>query len=353
MTDPHEPAPSRGAWRTPPEWQPHRLETLLADELDQRYMARSHARGVAVHRSDSLQRMVQRWATSSRFRNAQQIVAAEPIRIRSRNVFFYELRVSTEIRSEPYVKQSPLPPRFVLPREDMLDVWEIAVPETAPFAVVKPTPVRIPGGAAVVGCTDCDGVGDALCAECTGRGVVQKTVRVRAADGSVSQEQQERPCPLCKGAGMIACRRCQASGELLEEQMFYWSQLSETLRGEDDPDAPHPRLLHQHLQVVYTAAIALDDPRWAEIPALAALIQRALRAHEQDGIVRDAELTIRATPLTDITYLIGGRERSIAVIGYTNVVAADWGFYDWRTIALVAGGVLAIVVITIAVLSLR
>ena len=116
---------------------------------------------------------------------------------------------------------------------------------------------------------------------------------------------------------------------------------------------PGESMLHPHLQVVYTAAIALDDPRWAEIPALAALIQRALRAHEQDGIVRDAELTIRATPLTDITYLIGGKERSIAVIGYTNVVAADWGFYDWRTIALVAGGVLAIVVITIAVLSLR
>lgn len=352
MAERHEPSTLTRPWQTQPEWQPHVLETLLADELDQRYMARSQSRGVAVHRTDSLQRMILRWATSSRFRNAQHVLAHEPTRIVSRNVFLYDLRLSTEIRSEAHVKQIPLPPRWSPPREELLDIWAVDVPETAPYAVVKPTPIRIPGAAHVVVCTDCDGAGDALCAECSGRGVVQRMVKTRNADGTVSQEPQERSCAVCQGAGMIACRRCQARGELLEEQMFLWSQITETLHAEDDPATPHPRLLQQHMQAIYKAAIDLDDPRWQHVPALAAMLQRARQSHDRDGVIRDAELTIRATPLTDITYAVGGKTRSIAVIGYTNVVAADWGFYDWRSIAVAAGALAA--VLTVAwVLFLR
>lgn len=140
---------------------------------------------------------------------------------------------------------------------------------------------------------------------------------------------------------MIACRRCQARGELLEEQMFYWSQLTEVLHAEDDPATPHPRLLQQHMHVIYKAPIDIDDPRWQQIPALATLLQQVRRSHDRDGVVRDAELTIRATPLTEITYAVGGKTRSIAVIGYTNVVAADWGFYNWRSIGVAAAALTA------------
>ena len=98
---------------------------------------------------------------------------------------------------------------------------------------------------------------------------------------------------------MIACRRCNARGELLEEQLFLWSRITHTLHGEDDPTAPHPRLLNQQAQVVYRDAVRLDDPRWQHIPAIADLMTQATRAHVHDGVVLDAELTIRATPLTD------------------------------------------------------
>ena len=341
------------AWTITPEWQANPLEALLGSELDPKYMARSQARGLAVHRSDSLQRMVLRWAKSSRFRNAQAVVEREPQRIVSRNVFLYELKTSTEVRSEPHAKRIPLPTRYVPQADVPQDVWDVEVPESARYVQVKPTPIRIPGSDQVVVCEDCDGQGELLCAECTGRGTVERMVKVRAVDGSVTTQQQERACTPCQGSGMIACRRCNARGELLEEQMFLWSRITHTLHGEDDPTTPHPRLLNQHAQVIYRDAVRLDDPRWQQIPAIADLITQATRAHVHDGVVLDAELTIRATPLTDITYHVGGRSRSIAVIGYTNVVAADRSFYDWRSIAVVALGVLAAIIATAIVIAWR
>ena len=153
------------AWTITPEWQEHPLEALLGSELDPKYMARSQARGLAVHRSDSLQRMVLRWAKSSRFRNAQAVVEREPQRILSRNVFLYELKTSTEVRSEPHAKRIPLPARYVPHAEAPLDVWDVEVPESARYVQVKPTPIRIPGSDQVVVCEDCDGQGELLCAE--------------------------------------------------------------------------------------------------------------------------------------------------------------------------------------------
>jgi hypothetical protein len=341
------------AWSITPEWQEHPLEALLGSELDPKYIARSQARGLAVHRSDSLQRMVLRWAKSSRFRNAQAVVEHEPQRILSRNVFLYELKTSTEVRSEPHAKRIPLPARYVPHAEAPLDVWDVEVPESARFAQVKPTPIRIPGSDQVVVCEDCDGQGELLCAECTGRGTVERMVKVRAADGSVTTQPQERACTPCQGSGMIACRRCNARGELLEEQLFLWSRITQTVHAEDDPTAPHPGLLNQQAQVVFRDAVRLDDPRWKHIPAIVDLITQVTRAHAHDGVVLDAELTIRATPLTDITYLVGGRSRSIAVIGYTNVVAADRSFYDWRSIAIVALVVLAVIITTAIVIVWR
>ena len=171
------------AWTTTPEWQENPLEALLSSELDPKYMARSQARGLAVHRSDSLQRMVLRWAKSSRFRNAQTIVEREPLRIVSRNVFLFELKSSTEVRSEPHSKRSPLPARYVPRDEAPQDIWDVIVPESARFVPVKPTPIRIPGAAHVVVCEDCDGQGELLCADCAGRGTVERAVKVRASDG--------------------------------------------------------------------------------------------------------------------------------------------------------------------------
>ncbi|MFM2032111.1 MAG: hypothetical protein RLZZ297_876, partial [Chloroflexota bacterium] len=281
------------------------------------------------------------------FRNASDLLRHEPSRIVSRNVFFYDLRVSTEIRSEAHLKQIPLPPRWVPPTAAPSDIWEVDVPEVAPFVVVKPTPVAIPGAAQVVVCTDCDGAGDAVCADCAGRGVVVRQVKTRNADGSVSVDPVERSCSVCQGAGMLACRRCQARGELLEEQMFLWSQRTDSASAEDDPTTPHPRVLQQHLQVVFHAAIDLDDPRWQQIAPIAGLIRTAQNAHAHDGVIRAAELTIRATPLTDITYQLGAKTRSIAVIGYTNVVSADWGFYNWRSIGL-AGAITAVLALVAA-----
>jgi hypothetical protein len=346
MSDPREQTPIQ-PWTTQPEWQSHAIEALLGDELDPKYMARSHARGLAVHRSDSLQRMLVRWAKGSRFRNGQAILEREPQQIISRNVYQYDLRISTEVRSEPHAKRIPLPQRYLPSDEAPQDIWEVAVPETPRYAQVKPTAIRIPGATHVVVCEDCDGQGQLLCADCIGRGVVERPTKIRAADGSVTVQNQERTCAPCQGSGMIACRRCTARGELLEEHMFLWSRTTQTHHAEDDPTTPNPRVLSQHAQVVFRDAVRFDDVRWQQIPALAELITHATSAHAHDGIVLDAELTIRATPLTDVVYQIGGRKQTVAVIGFTNVVSAERGFYDWQRIAM---GVTIALVVSAAVL---
>jgi len=347
MSDPREHTPIQ-PWSTQPEWQSHAIESLLAAELDPKYLARSQARGLAVHRTDSLQRMLVRWAKSSTFHNGQAILQREPLHVISRNVYQYDLRVSTEVRSEPHAKRIPLPQRYRPSDEEVQDVWEVSVPETPRYTPVKQTPIRIPGATQVVVCEDCDGQGELLCADCTGRGVIEHPLKTRTADGGVTVQTQERACTPCQGSGMIACRRCNARGELLEEQMFLWSRTTQTHHTEDDPTTANPRLLSQHAQLVYRDTVHLDDPRWQQIPALAELISHATAAHTHDGIVLDAELTIRATPLTDVVYAIGGRNRTIAVIGYGNIVVADRGFYNWQRIGI--GLMCALVVTAVSVL---
>jgi hypothetical protein len=293
--------------------------------------------------------MLVRWAKSSRFRNGQAILEREPQQIVSRNVYHYDIRVSTEVRSEPHAKRIPLPQKYRPSDEAPQDVWDVAVPEAPRYASVKPTPIRIPGAEQVVVCEDCDGQGQLLCADCVGRGVVERPVKIRGADGSVTTQNQERACTTCQGSGMIACRRCNARGELLEEQMFLWSRRTQTLHAEDDPTIPNPRLLSQHAQVVYRDSVRFDDVRWQQIPAVASLITQATAAHAQDGIVLDAELTIRATPLTDVVYAVGRRTQTVAVIGFANVVAAERGFYDWKRIGMSVAVALAIVALVVVV----
>lgn len=336
-------------WDAIAEWLENPLEVLLAHELDVDYLNRSRARADTLHHIDAIRRLLERWSRQGVFRRSTVSQLIQPTQILSSNFYLYELRVHYEKRSEPHVSRKIHRSGHALPPQTRIDdVWDVDITAPERFVDVPQAVVRIPGTQLIVHCGECNGTGKMLCGQCNGRGTIDRKQRVRNSDGSVERTVQSETCSLCRGYGRVGCTVCDSIGNMLEEQYFQWSRYGKRFFNEDDTTGLHLRTLESHAQVVYSEAIDLRDPRWRQVAPLREMMTEATR--EEGDTVRaiDAELIIKATPVTEVDYLLNNNRRTMTVVGFQNVVRGDIQLYDIERIVLYA--TVAILVIAVAVM---
>lgn len=336
-------------WDAIAEWLENPLEVLLAHELDVDYLNRSRARADTLHHIDAIRRLLERWSRQGMFRRSTVSQLIQPTQILSSNFYLYELRVHYEKRSEPHVSRKIHRSGHALPPQTRIDnVWDVDITSPERFVDVPQAVVRIPGTQLIVNCGECSGTGKMLCGQCNGRGTIDRKQRVRNSDGSVERTVQSETCSLCRGYGRVGCTVCDSIGNMLEEQYFQWSRYGKRFFNEDDTTGLHLRTLESHAQVVYSEAIDLREPRWRQVAPLREMMTEATR--EEGDTVRaiDAELIIKATPVTEVDYLLNNNRRTMTVVGFQNVVRGDIQLYDIERIVLYA--TVAILIIAVAVM---
>ncbi len=336
-------------WDAIAEWLENPLEVLLAHELDGDYLNRSRARADTLHHIDAIRRLLERWSRQGMFRRSTVSQLIQPTQILSSNFYLYELRVHYEKRSEPHVSRKIHRSGHALPPQTRIDnVWDVDITSPERFVDVPQAVVRIPGTQLIVNCGECSGTGKMLCGQCNGRGTIDRKQRVRNSDGSVERTVQSETCSLCRGYGRVGCTVCDSIGNMLEEQYFQWSRYGKRFFNEDDTTGLHLRTLESHAQVVYSEAIDLREPRWRQVAPLREMMTEATR--EEGDTVRaiDAELIIKATPVTEVDYLLNNNRRTLTVVGFQNIVRGDLQLYDIERIVLYA--TVAILIIAVAVM---
>lgn len=336
-------------WDAIAEWLENPLEVLLAHELDADFLSRSRARADTLHHVDAIRRLLERWARQGVFRRTTISQLIQPTQILSSNFYLYELRVHYEKRSEPHVSRKiHRSGHAVTPQTPVSNVWDVEITAPDRFVDVPTAIVRIPGTQEIVRCEECSGSGKLLCGECNGRGTVDRKQRVRNSNGNIEQIIQNETCGSCRGYGKINCAVCDSIGNMLEEQYFHWSRYGKRFFNEDDTTGLHLRTLEHHAQIVFSETIDLNDPRWRQVAPLREVMTEATR--EEGDLVRaiDAELIIKATPVTEVDYVLNNNRRTLTIVGFQNVLRGDIQLYDIERIILYA--TVTILVIAVAVM---
>jgi hypothetical protein len=171
---------------------------------------------------------------------------------------------------------------------------------------------------------------------------------MRNSDGSVEQIIQNETCGSCRGYGKINCTVCDSIGNMLEEQYFHWSRYGKRFFNEDDTTGLHLRTLESNAQVVFSSAIDLNEPRWRQVAPLREMMTEATREEGDQVHAIDAELIIKATPVTEVDYLLNNNRRTLTVVGFQNVMRGDIQLYDIERIVLYA--TVTILIIAVAVM---
>ncbi len=336
-------------WDSIAEWLENPLEVLLAHELDADYLNRSRTRADTLHHIDAIRRLLERWARQGPFRRSTIGQLIQPTQILSSNFYLYELRVHYEKRSEPHVSRKiHRSGHAIPPQAHVTNVWDVEINAPDRFVDVPTANVRIPGTQQIVRCEECGGSGKLLCGECNGRGTVDRKQRIRNSDGSIEQVVQNETCKSCRGYGKVGCTVCESIGNMLEEQYFQWTRYGKRFFNEDDTTGLHLRTLESHAQVVFSEPIDLSDPRWRQVAPLREMMTEATR--EEGDLVHaiDAELIIKATPVTEVDYVLNNNRRTLTVVGFQNILRGDMQLYDIERIILYA--TVAVLVIAVAVM---
>lgn len=333
-------------WEASAEWLENPVETALAPTLDEpfrAYLARSRKRADELHRRDGLRRQLNRWSRDGFFRRRAlgQLVQVE--QIVSYNVYFYELRVAYETRSDPHPRVRPHTPDDRPSSQTSADVWHAPVPDLAPFEPVGPQELPVPGSLRIFICSECLGAGKVFCATCRGSGTVEKLSRVSNRDHSSSHEPIATECPDCRGYGKQNCPRCNGSGNLVEELVFTWSRRAKVFENADDVDDLPVAVIKQCLETVFEGPVNPYEGRWHSVAPLAELVRAVIEEAGHATRILHAELKIQGTPVTEVDYLLDDQPHQLFLIGFDNRLVGDWSIYNPERIALV--GITAILAI--------
>ncbi|MFQ3664387.1 MAG: protein kinase [Chloroflexaceae bacterium] len=326
-------------WETNAEWLPNPFETALESALPERfqeYLARARKRADDLHRRDAIRRFLNRWSRDGFFRRRAlgQLIQLE--QIVSFNVYFYELRVLYETRTEPTPRIRPeAPAEQPRPFQNPADVWQVPVPEMGPFEAVRPREVPLPGSARVFPCNECLGAGKVYCASCKGHGSVEKVSRVSNRDHSRSQETITVRCPACGGDGRQDCPRCEGGGNLVEDLVFTWSRRAMLFENSDDVEDLPLLAIRKHLEPVFEGPIDPYKGPWHSVAPLAELLRAVIEAAGDDTRIRHAELTVRGAPITEVEYVLDEQPRQLHLVGFEPQLFGDWSLYNHERIALV------------------
>ncbi|NWG19839.1 MAG: protein kinase [Chloroflexi bacterium] len=338
-------------WETSAEWLENPLETVLGNVIDADFVARSRTRADTLHRVDAIRRLLERWSRQNWTHRPQLGRLIEPEQIVSYNLYFYELRVAYETRTQPQSRLSVHHGGALVPARE-LQLWDAPVPEVAPFETHPAELMVIPGSQRIVACTDCNGAGTIPCRTCDATGTISRTRRVKDSDGSTRTDRFDEQCPTCRGYGNESCARCEGSGQLLEEKIFSWSRQARAYFNEDDISGLHRPALLARAQQVFNGPIELRDGQWYQVAPLKEMFEEALRGGGTDARPVTAELTIRGVPVTEVDYRFRDKPRTLSFIGFDNILKGDNTLYDVERIALYAI-ILLMAVVLILILVLR
>ncbi|PDW03174.1 serine/threonine-protein kinase [Candidatus Viridilinea mediisalina] len=150
--------------------EPNPIERILAPDLAQATMERTHRRAEELRDPASLAALLDQWAAEDRWRRTPLLGRLARLhKIVSRNVYFYRLRVLYERREPPEDDEEPDREAEVFPVERELAPWDVPLPSAESFTDNPGGRVHLPGSTRVVACQPCAGKGFAICPRCQGR----------------------------------------------------------------------------------------------------------------------------------------------------------------------------------------
>jgi hypothetical protein len=272
--------------------------------------------------------------------------------VRSRNVYFYQLDVLVETRTEPKDVEEPDANAPDLPIQKEQNRWQVPLPPPVDFVDDPGRAEVVPGSERVIACPRCEGSGYELCPECKGsrRVLVARPASASgdAGDGVAFRRHQDGPgqtvprgeqhsahgngqplfdnpasmqttqvkqvlvpCTTCAGMGRLKCERCTGEGRLVQRRAFEWSRRAVKSSSYDDlPNLDENRLRQEvELTKVYEERHMGGLKReWASVPGLKSLLANVQKQLDSDTRVAMSAVTIMMIPYTEVRLDMGRDE---------------------------------------------
>jgi serine/threonine protein kinase len=157
--------------------EPNEVEMVLGSELMRSPITQAHERARTLAQPAEIARLLDEWACrgfrKGFFRLHLPGRLARMHTVRSRNIYFYTMRVLYEQRGQPQLIEEPDLQAQTFPLEPEQDHWQVPLPPVQGFGNEPGGQVLIPGSSRIVSCKTCDGKGKILCKRCKGQGRVQ------------------------------------------------------------------------------------------------------------------------------------------------------------------------------------
>ncbi len=332
------------------------VEQVLAADLLREPFERSHARAEQLRDPLTLARLFDDWSRAGtwlEFRKQHLGRIVNLREVRSRNVYFYQLEVLLETRTEPKDIEEPDADAPDFPVQKEMNRWQVPLPAPTAFVDDPGRAEIIPGSERVVACPRCEGSGYELCPECKGsrRVLVTRPVSADGGDGVAMRRQQDGPgqlvsnnrdnssgqrpagqsssvvdlsaaqtaqvkqvlvpCTRCGGIGRLKCDRCHGEGRLVQRRAFEWSRRAVKLSSYDDlPNLDENRLREEiELTKVYEERhMGALKREWAAVPGLKGLIANIQKQVGGDTRVAMSAVTIMMIPYTEVRLDVGLNE---------------------------------------------
>ncbi|HEY0734453.1 MAG TPA: protein kinase [Herpetosiphonaceae bacterium] len=341
------------------------VEQALAADLLREPFERSTTRAEQLRDPLVLARILDTWSGEGKrfeFRKPHLGRIVNLREVRSRNVYFYQLNVLFETRTEPKEIEEPDANAPDLPVQRETPRWEVPLPPPTDFVDDPGRAEVIPGSERVIACPRCGGGGFELCSECKGsrRVLVARSVATGDGDGVALHMQQVGPgrtvpsgggpgqqrggstavadpsaqtthvkqvlvpCTACGGMGQTKCERCSGEGRLVQRRAFEWSRHATSVSSYDDlPNLDEQRLREEvEVTLVYQERHMKGLKReWGAVPGLKRLIEGAQKQLNTDTRVAMSEVTIHMIPYTEVRLDMGHQE--VAIEGETEERRGD------------------------------
>ena len=324
-------------WEAVAEWLENPLETVVGDMIDHEFVARSRARADALHRADSIRRLLDRWSRQGFLRRPSLGQLIHPEQIVSYNVYNYELQAHYETRTPPVSRQQVHTGGALMPMSRESALWDAPTPDLEPFVDAMPEQFVLPGSQRIVSCSECNGATNVMCKNCQGKGQIEQVRRVKDPDGTTRNDTFKEDCPICRGYGKQPCPRCEGAGQMLEEKVFTWSRHGRRYLNEDDLTGLHKLTIQTQAQEVFKGRIDPYEARWYQVAPIKELLEEAIKGGGAESRLITADLLIRGVPVTEIDYRYRERQHSLALLGFNSEVRGDTSLFDIERAVLYVG----------------
>lgn len=392
------------------------VEQVLAADLLQERFQESHKRAESLRDPMMIARLLDEWGKAGRWREFRRPQLGRIVNlreVRSRNVYFYELNVLLETRSQPESIEEPdisgdeLPP---VQRE--VPLWQVPLPQPTTFADDPGRTEIITGSERVVKCPNCDGSTYTLCPQCKGsrRVLVSNPVANQEdGNGGVALHRDQRgpgttlgnqaqsgqrsagngatatvhaaqtaqvkqvlvPCTACGGMGRLKCNRCNGEGRLVQRRAFNWHRVAKKVTSRDDlPNLDEDRIRNEVkvTTVYHERQMGGTKHEWSAVPGLKRLIDNVKKDLDPDTKIAMSEVQIQMIPYTEVRLDMGhddvaidgdaGERRVddqvhlVQFYGFENQVQVGSFAYDGQQKLLFFWSVLASVVVILLLAAL-